>query len=58
VWGEFGTVKRFEWVGRWDTERGGDRSIRRLMEKENKKTRDDYRKEYNDTIRVSAAGWA
>ena len=52
VWSEFATAKRFEWVGKWDVERGDDRGIRRLMEKENKKTRDDYRKEYNDTVRV------
>lgn len=53
VWTEFATAKRFEWVGKWDVERGDDRGIRRLMEKENKKTRDDYRREYNDAVRVS-----
>lgn len=34
VWGDFSTSKRFEWVARWDLERGEDRSMRRLMEKE------------------------
>jgi DnaJ family protein A protein 5 len=53
VWGEFITEKRFEWVGKWDADRGEDRGIRRIMEKENKKVREDYRKEYNDTVRVS-----
>ncbi|KAK8861287.1 hypothetical protein IAR55_002106 [Kwoniella newhampshirensis] len=51
VWGEFVTEKKFEWVGKWDTERGEERMVRRLMEKENKKIRDDYRKEYMDTVR-------
>lgn len=54
-WSEFATAKRFEWVGKWDVERGDDRGIRRLMEKENKKTREDYRKEYNDAVKVSVA---
>ncbi|WWC87561.1 uncharacterized protein L201_002451 [Kwoniella dendrophila CBS 6074] len=51
VWTEFVTEKKFEWVARWDLERAESRDIRRLMEKENKKVRDDYRKEYNDTVR-------
>lgn len=55
VWTDFATSKRFEWVGKWDVERGDDRGIRRLMEKENKKTRDDYRKEYNEAVRVRPA---
>lgn len=53
VWMEFATEKRFEWIGKWDAERGEDRNIRRLMEKENRKVREDTRKEYNDTVRVS-----
>ncbi|WRT65403.1 uncharacterized protein IL334_002346 [Kwoniella shivajii] len=51
VWTEFVTEKKFEWVAKWDIERAESRDIRRLMEKENKKVRDDYRKEYNDTVR-------
>ncbi|OCF78359.1 hypothetical protein I204_00297 [Kwoniella mangroviensis CBS 8886] len=51
VWTEFVTEKKFEWVAKWDLERAESRDIRRLMEKENKKVRDDYRKEYNETIR-------
>ncbi|WWD16810.1 hypothetical protein CI109_101242 [Kwoniella shandongensis] len=51
VWSEFVTEKKFEWVGKWDAERGEERMVRRLMEKENKKIRDDYRKEYNESIR-------
>lgn len=53
VWSDFATAKRFEWVAKWDTERGDDRSMRRLMEKENKKIREDYRRDYNDTVQVS-----
>ncbi|WVR04088.1 hypothetical protein IAU60_001087 [Kwoniella sp. DSM 27419] len=51
VWVDFVTEKRFEWVVKWDVERAESRDIRRLMEKENKKVREDYRKEYNDTVR-------
>lgn len=54
VWGEFVTEKKFEWVNKWDAERGDDRMVRRAMEKENKKAREETRKEYNETIRVSA----
>jgi hypothetical protein len=49
-------MKRFEWIEKWAAERGEDRGIRRLMEKENKKKRDEYKKEYNETVRVSYAG--
>lgn len=52
AWAEFATEKRFEWVEKWDTQRGEDRNIRRLMEKENKKVREDHRKEYIDTVKV------
>ncbi|OWZ26582.1 hypothetical protein C356_06913 [Cryptococcus neoformans c45] len=51
VWGEFVTEKKFEWVNKWDAERGDDRMVRRAMEKENKKAREETRKEYNETIR-------
>jgi DnaJ family protein A protein 5 len=53
VWSDFATAKRFEWVAKWDAEKGDDRSMRRLMEKENKKLREDYRRDYNDTVQVS-----
>jgi len=54
AWGEFTTEKRFEWLEKWDTARGEDRNIRRLMEKENKKLREDHRKEYIDAVRALA----
>lgn len=53
VWSEFITEKRFEWVGKWDVERGDDRGIRRIMDKENRRVREEYKREYNDTVRVS-----
>lgn len=53
AWGEFTTEKKFEWVEKWDVHRAENREIRRLMEKENKKVREDHRKEYIDTVRVS-----
>lgn len=53
AWSEFATEKSFEWVEKWDTRKGEDRNIRRLMEKENKKVREDHRKEYIDTVKVS-----
>lgn len=49
------TEKKFEWINKWDAERGDDRMVRRAMEKENKKAREETRKEYNETVRVSAA---
>ncbi|KAL1410160.1 hypothetical protein Q8F55_004165 [Vanrija albida] len=52
AWGEFTTEKRFEWLEKWDVHRGEDRNVRRLMEKENKKLREDHRKEYIDTVRT------
>lgn len=52
VWREFTTEKTFTWVAKWDVERADDRGTRRLMEKENKKIRDNYRKEYMDAVRV------
>ncbi|WVQ83519.1 hypothetical protein IAT38_005660 [Cryptococcus sp. DSM 104549] len=54
VWSDFVTEKKFEWVEKWDSERGEERMIRRAMEKENEKARKDLRKEYNETIRQLA----
>ncbi|KAF8199497.1 hypothetical protein BJ912DRAFT_844738 [Pholiota molesta] len=52
VWMNFVTEKDFSWEEKWNINEAPDRRVRRLMEKENKKLRDDARKEYNDTIRV------
>ncbi|ORX36437.1 hypothetical protein BD324DRAFT_645995 [Kockovaella imperatae] len=51
VWAEFVTVKSFEWVKKWDLDKGTDRSMRRLMEKENRKLREEYKRDYNHTIK-------
>ncbi|KAL7419810.1 hypothetical protein Q5752_005726 [Cryptotrichosporon argae] len=52
VWAEFATEKKFEWVAKWDVEkRAEDRHMRRLMERENAKIRESYRREYNDAVR-------
>lgn len=53
AWGEFTTEKKFDWIEKWDLRRGEDRNVRRLMEKENKKMREEHRREYIDTVRVS-----
>ncbi|KAF8622578.1 hypothetical protein AX15_006923 [Amanita polypyramis BW_CC] len=54
VWANFSTTKDFSWSDKWNIGDAPDRRVRRLIEKENKKARDDARKEYNDTIRSLA----
>lgn len=54
AWINFSTAKDFAWRDAWDLREAPDRRIRRLMEKENKKSRDDGRRDYNDTIRQLA----
>ncbi|KAF8150557.1 DnaJ domain-containing protein [Crassisporium funariophilum] len=51
VWMNFTTEKDFSWTEQWNANEAPERRVRRLMEKDNKKARDDARKEYNDTIR-------
>ncbi|TFK70296.1 DnaJ-domain-containing protein [Pluteus cervinus] len=51
AWLNFATAKDFSWSDQWNLSEAPDRRVRRLMEKDNKKARDDARKEYNDTIR-------
>lgn len=53
VWGEFVIEKKFEWLNKWDVERGDDRMVWWVMEKENKKVREEIRKEYNEIVWVS-----
>ncbi|KAI5121238.1 hypothetical protein M0805_007245 [Coniferiporia weirii] len=50
-WLGFATAKDFAWVESWSTAEAPDRQVRRLMERDNKKARENARKEYNDTIR-------
>ncbi|KAH9848423.1 DnaJ domain-containing protein [Lenzites betulinus] len=53
-WMHFVTNKEFEWADQWNIAEAPDRRVRRLMERDNKKARDDARKEYNDTVRSLA----
>ncbi|KAF5327698.1 hypothetical protein D9619_004517 [Psilocybe cf. subviscida] len=52
AWTNFATEKDFSWMEQWNITEAPDRRVRRLMEKDNKKARDDARKEYNDTVRT------
>ncbi|KZT63451.1 DnaJ-domain-containing protein [Daedalea quercina L-15889] len=54
VWMNFVTAKDFAWADAWNVNEAPDRRVRRLMERDNKKARDDARKEYNDTVRSLA----
>ncbi|KJA23016.1 hypothetical protein HYPSUDRAFT_66731 [Hypholoma sublateritium FD-334 SS-4] len=51
AWMNFITEKDFSWMEQWNINEAPERRVRRLMEKDNKKLRDDSRREYNDTIR-------
>jgi DnaJ family protein A protein 5 len=50
-WSGFATAKAYFWVDKWNLTEAPDRRVRRAMEKENKKERDDAIKEFNDTVR-------
>ncbi|KAJ7773041.1 hypothetical protein B0H16DRAFT_1408872 [Mycena metata] len=52
AWTNFATAKDFAWMDQWNLSEAPDRRVRRLMEKDNKKAREDGRREYNDTIRA------
>ncbi|KAJ7650445.1 hypothetical protein FB45DRAFT_887971 [Roridomyces roridus] len=54
AWMNFATAKEFAWMDQWNLAEAPDRRMRRLMEKDNKKAREDARREYNDTIRSLA----
>ncbi|KAL0580009.1 hypothetical protein V5O48_002012 [Marasmius crinis-equi] len=54
VWINFSTAKDFVWKDQWNLTEAPTRQVRRLMEKDNKKARDDARREYNDTVRSLA----
>ncbi|OSX59062.1 hypothetical protein POSPLADRAFT_1075842 [Postia placenta MAD-698-R-SB12] len=53
-WLNFATNKDFHWEDGWDVSQAPDRRVRRLMERDNKKAREDARREYNDTVRSLA----
>ncbi|PAV16609.1 hypothetical protein PNOK_0822900 [Pyrrhoderma noxium] len=50
-WLGFATAKDFAWADSWNTGEAPDRQVRRLMERDNKKARENARKEYNDTVK-------
>ncbi|KAG7450990.1 DnaJ-domain-containing protein [Guyanagaster necrorhizus] len=54
AWINFVTNKDFSWCDQWNVAEAPDRRVRRLMEKDNKKARDDARRDYNDTVRSLA----
>ncbi|KAH8169055.1 dnaJ domain-containing protein [Sarocladium implicatum] len=51
IWAGFSTLKSFSWKDKYRLSDAPDRRVRRLMEKENKKLRDDAIREFNDAIR-------
>ncbi|KAB8293132.1 hypothetical protein EYC80_007485 [Monilinia laxa] len=50
-WVNFTTQKSFSWKDLYRTSDAPDRATRRLIEKENKRSRDDAKAEFNDTVR-------
>lgn len=54
AWSNFSSYKSFNWMDKWKLSDAPSRLVRRAMEKENKKARETARKEYQDTVRVSA----
>ncbi|KAF5677268.1 hypothetical protein FHETE_1780 [Fusarium heterosporum] len=50
TWAGFSTVKSFAWKDKYRLSDAPDRRVRRLMEKENKKMREDAIREFNDAV--------
>lgn len=55
AWSNFTTKKSFAWKDKWRLSDAPDRRVRRLMEKENKKLRDDAVRDFNDAVRSLVA---
>lgn len=55
AWSNFSTKKSFSWKDKWRLTDAPDRAVRRLMEKENKKLREDAIRDFNDAIRSLVA---
>ncbi|MBW0487163.1 hypothetical protein O181_026878 [Austropuccinia psidii MF-1] len=51
IWSNFGTQKTFEWIEPHHVSHQTDRRMKRLIEKENQRARENARKEYNETVR-------
>ncbi|KAI1135410.1 DnaJ-domain-containing protein [Hypoxylon sp. FL0543] len=54
-WSDFSTKLSFAWRDKWRLSDAPDRRVRRLMEKENKKFREDGIREFNDAVRSLVA---
>ncbi|KAI1430938.1 DnaJ domain-containing protein [Xylaria sp. CBS 124048] len=50
-WANFSTRLSFSWKDKWRLSDAPDRRVRRLMEKENKKLREDALRDFNDAVR-------
>ncbi|RAH48374.1 putative C2H2 finger domain protein [Aspergillus brunneoviolaceus CBS 621.78] len=55
AWSGFSTTKTFAWKDRYRYSEAPDRRVRRLMEKENKRLREDGVREFNDAVRSLVA---
>lgn len=55
AWSNFSTRKSFSWKDKWRLTDAPDRAVRRLMEKENKKLREDAIRDFNDAVRSLVA---
>lgn len=55
VWGSFATKKSYAWKDKYRYSEAPDRRVRRLMEKENKKMREDGIREFNEAVRSLVA---
>ncbi|GAB7353882.1 hypothetical protein MBLNU459_g4237t1 [Dothideomycetes sp. NU459] len=55
VWMSFSTRKTFSWKDQYRLSEAPDRRVRRLMEKENKRLRDEGIREFNDAVRALVA---
>ena len=55
VWINFSTKKSFSWRDRYRASDAPDRATRRLIEKENKKFRDEGIRDFNDAVRALVA---
>ncbi|KAH8592227.1 C2H2 finger domain-containing protein [Bisporella sp. PMI_857] len=55
VWSGFSTKKTYSWRDQYKTSDGPDRTIRRLIEKENKKRRDEGIRQFNDAVTALVA---
>ena len=55
VWMGFATQKSFSWMDKYRYSDAPDRRVRRMMEKENKRFRDDAIRDFNDAVRSLVA---